>query len=266
MAFLYGIRLRNKIVTINLDTLIVLHTLLFRQGCNIDNLLQFFKYRFFRLKRQSLQRFHILQYINPTFKICLTIFFVFCKRRQFKEHKPQFVREHAVSVTVGQHDIRTQLPRRIVQPEIHEKHAIDSFQIEHPVHTLLPLFGNCARQIIQSPLLEILLAAVLHLHDELLTAFRRAVHIINAATVAHFFRQHFLVKKMNVGNMLLSDQKVIKEIDKQVLVDFLSENHLEPHIGERIDELCHNSRSLSLSHHKDSKSGRKNKLISIFYP
>ena len=140
---------------------------------------------------------------------------------------------------VAQYHIRPELSRRILQPEIHEKDAIDGLQFEFPPRPLLPLPGDGLREIEQRPLAEILLAPVLHLDDELLAVVRRAINVIDAVAVFHRISQHFFINKLNVFDVPLAHQQIVQEINQQILVDFLPEDAFETDIGERIDKSTH---------------------------
>ena len=108
-SFILGKRNRCQIIPVYFDALIILHTLLFTQGSDIHNLLQFFKDGFARFERKSVQRFHILEYIYPTFKIRLTFLFLLVERRKLDKNKPQLVRKHFVRITVRKDNVRAEL-------------------------------------------------------------------------------------------------------------------------------------------------------------
>ena len=110
-----------------------------RQGSDIHNLLQFLKDGFARFERQSVQRFHILEYIYPTFKICPTFLFLLVERRKLDKDKPQLVREDLVCVTVRKDNVRAELVGSVLQTEVHEEDAVNGLQVELPAGSLLTL-------------------------------------------------------------------------------------------------------------------------------
>ena len=88
-------------------------------------------------------------------------------------------------VPVGQHHVGAELVGHdVLQPEVHEEHAVDRLEVEFPVHSLFPLACDGLRQVVERPLAEVDLLAVLHLHDELLAVLVGAVDVIDDSPVA----------------------------------------------------------------------------------
>ena len=79
----------------------------------------------------------------------------------------------------------------------------------------------------------------MHFHQYVLSCVGLAIHIIDETAVFVPFTQALLVEKLQVGDMSFTFKQVVKEVYEKRLRDFLSENHFEPHIGERIDKLSH---------------------------
>ena len=142
-------------------------------------------------------------------------------------------------VAVGKHDVRAQFPWKVRQAEIEKEYAIDSFQVEFPIHAFLALASDGLRKVIQCPFTEIDMLFVLHLHDELFVVFIRAIHIVNQSAVFLKYRKQFLIQEFDVLHLPLSVQQGVEEVNQQILVDFLPEDALETHIRKRINELSH---------------------------
>ena len=92
--------------------------------------------------------------------------------------------------------------------------------------------------------MEIRLFLILHLHNELFTIVIHTMNVVNDATAFVIFRQQFFIKEMNIANALFTHKQAVKEINNQILIDFLSKNAFETYIGKRIDKMCHNLKIL----------------------
>ena len=88
-------------------------------------------------------------------------------------------------ITASQYHVRPEFVRSVRQTEVQEKHAIYRFQVKLPMSAPFSLPGNSMRQVKKSPLLEIRLLFVLHLHNELFTALCRAINVVNNSAVTH---------------------------------------------------------------------------------
>ena len=81
---------------------------------------------------------------------------------------------------------------------------------------------------------------VLHLHDDVLTAFRLTEDVVYQRTVSVRDAKLFLVEILHIDYMVLVLQKGIQEGNKHWLRHFLAEDALETDVRKRIDELSHN--------------------------
>ena len=142
-------------------------------------------------------------------------------------------------ITISQYHVRPEFVRSVRQTEVQEKHAIYRFQVKLPMSAPFSLPGNSMRQVKKSPLLEIRLLFVLHLHNELFTALCRAINVVNNSAVTHVFRKQFLIQKGYIRDTLLVYKQTVQEINQQVFRYFLPEYFLKAYIRERIDKFSH---------------------------
>ena len=150
-----------------------------------------------------------------------------------------------MSHPVGKNDVATQTVMQAIQTKIHKENAINSFQVKHPAGTFFALPHNGTRQVEQGTFAEIHLAAVLHFHDKLLAVLIGTVNVINTVAVFHRFSHYFLVEETDIQNVLLTGKQAVQEINQQILVDFLTEDALEPHICKRVDKSRHRLKNWS---------------------
>lgn len=78
----------------------------------------------------------------------------------------------------------------------------------------------------------------------MLTCVCLAVDIIYQTTFAIAVRKPFFVQKLYVGDLPLTFEQTVKEVDQQRFGDFLAKNALETDIGERIDKFTDDDTSL----------------------
>lgn len=80
---------------------------------------------------------------------------------------------------------------------------------------------------------------VLHLHNYALIVLRFTKHVVDKRAVIPVFRRLFLVKEGDILDNFLAFQQVVEEVEQQRFGNLLSEDSLEPDVGERIYELAH---------------------------
>ena len=87
--------------------------------------------------------------------------------------------------------------------------------------------------------------SVLDFHDKPLAILILAIDVVNATAVVGRRTQLLLVEEGDVDDSFLALQQVVQEINKEVLVDLLSEDALEAHVREWIDKSSHSYLSIS---------------------
>ena len=124
--------------------------------------------------------------------------------------------------------------------EVGEGHHIYGLDIIVPVITLLTLPDNGLRRIEEHTFPEVWMFAVLHLHDNLLACSCLAEDVVDGRLVAVEERRLLLVKELQIGNRALAFKQCVQEVKQAGLGELLSEDNLEAHIREWVDEFRHN--------------------------
>ena len=106
------------------------------------------------------------------------------------------------------------------------------FVVPIPPWSLLP---DGERRIIDASVLEELLFAFLHLHDEMFALLVLAVHIEHGTPVVLLRAEVFGVQVGDVLYLFPSVQQGVEEADEQFLVYFRTEQLLECEVGIKVD-------------------------------
>ena len=104
------------------------------------------------------------------------------EKRKHQVNQAQVMRKQRVILHVHQRDIRKEFLRSAVQHmEVHETDRIDRIQTVVPA-TFQALAGDGTGGVVEGTVDEMLLIAVLHLHDELLAHLGDAEHVVDDLT------------------------------------------------------------------------------------
>ena len=129
------------------------------------------------------------------------------------------------------------------------------------------MLGERPGYVVEAPVREIRLRAVLHLHDELLRLVgglaQYVVHHRALPAAPAFFslsRQRMSVIVPKPGSSL---EKLVQEVHQEGLRLLPAEDALETKVGERIDILCHTQDCYNCEYSKYVTS-RKTRLQEIF--
>ena len=69
------------------------------------------------------------------------------------------------------------------------------------------------------------------------TILRPAEDVVNDAPFLFVVRQLFLIHEAEIFYPLFAREEFVEKVHQQILVDFLAEDALEAHIGERINKM-----------------------------
>ena len=151
----------------------------------------------------------MLEYINPTIKIILTFFGRLLEIGELEEYHPYILGEDLVRPCVHERHIRAELRTDVIQTEIQEGDEIHGVNAVLPVHSALALPGDGFRGVVDAPLLEEGLFAVLHLHDDVLVVRCAAKDVIDERTVVG--ELHFGAKIQRIPLMNNKNQRFLHE-------------------------------------------------------
>ena len=264
-AHLFGIFQGMRIVAIVAYRGIILYALVAGERTYLGYLGQTLEYRVFGCPRQSVECFHMLQYINPTFKIIGAFLRLLLKVWQLEEYHSHIPGEQLAFLYVHQRDIRAELLANVVEAEVQETHEIHGADAISPVHAPLALTRYGFRRIIDAALLKVWLLAVLHLHDDVFAAVGLAEDTVTQRATVLELCGLLLVKERNLLNHALAFEQVVQKIQQEGAGQFLTEDALETYIGKRVDVFAHdiiafNSANLHKIYGKTSKNWKINAM------
>jgi hypothetical protein len=122
--------------------------------------------------------------------------------------------------------------------EVHQDDTVDRLHLIFPVITLIALFGNRFRSVIYHSPGEVRVTTLLHLNNNLLATVCVAVDIVYTASTFVVRWYLFLVKVAYIGDVALSDEQTVQEVNQYQFILFLSEEPFESGIGERAHVFC----------------------------
>ena len=180
------------------------------------------------------QRGKVANRIQPLVKQGLQLAFRLREFGHLQVNEGQLVIKHLFRG--GVHQLHFVIIRRVLrmETEIQDAYRVNALQTIIPVSTG-SLFTNGKGRIIKAPVFEKLLLALLHLHQEIFALFVRAIDIKHGTAVVFLRAQVFRVQVGDVADFLTALQQGIQETDKQILVDFRTEQFLEREIRIKID-------------------------------
>ena len=218
---------------------IILDALIAGERAYLGDLGQTLEYRVFGCPRQSIECFHMLQYINPTFKIIVAFLRLLLKVWQLEEYHSHVPGEQFAFLHVHQCDIRAELLADVIEAEVQETHEIHGADAVSPVHAALALARYGFRRIIDAALLEIGLLAVLHLHDDVLAAVGLAEDVVNQRAAVLELCGLLFVEERYLLDDALAFEQIVQEIQQEGAGQLLAEDALETYIGKRVDIFAH---------------------------
>ena len=183
---------------------------------------------------------HVLDGVAPLLTIIRELHTAFSggKFTQIYQKKRHLLRKNFVPVILQHHILHEIItPRQLPDAEIHQDYRNDRRVVVHAVPSLERTADN-TRCVGDDPVLQELLAGLLHLHDDVVPVLVGTEHIE--------YQTLFLVGqaellRLTVGNV--SDwpdiwrQKGVEEMNQVLLLQLGAEDALETEVGQQVDVL-----------------------------
>ena len=170
----------------------------------------------------------------------LTLFSLLGEAGHLQEYQSQLVAEQAALLQVGETSVDAQSSAIPRHHEIGKRYDVHCLDVVVPGGALLTQPDDGLGGIVEHPLLEVGVLAVLHLHDDFLPAARLAKYVVDGRAVAVEHCLLLLVEEREIGDDVLPVKQGVEEIEQAWLGELLPEDYLEAHVCERVDEFSHN--------------------------
>ena len=145
----------------------------------------------------------------------------------------QLVVEHLLRLQLHQLHLVVVVRPLLLEAEVQDADGVDALQLVVP-HSLGGLLADGEGGVIDAAVLEELLLALLHLHQEVLPLLVLAIHVEHGTAVVFLRAQTLRVEVGDVPHHFLPVQQRVEEADEQLLVDFRTEQLLESEVGIKV--------------------------------
>jgi hypothetical protein len=139
---------------------------------------------------------------------------------------------------VAQADVSGNLLFDVAIHEVHQDDTVDRLYVIRPLFTFAALLGNSFRSVIDHSPNEVWVTTLLHLNNNLLATVSVAKDVVDAVLAIVVRGYLFLVKIAYIGDVALSDEQTVQEVNQYQFILFLSEEPFESGIGERTHVFC----------------------------